>query len=164
MGRKNLVLLSPIRAKILSGRDMQRKLLILARELGIELELEDIELEALMPESLSVGSWQTFLENRQQLDDFYATHYVKATANDAALRYTGALEIASNGKVSAKVGIAQVPNGSAIANLTPGDNIFVIHTKWYEQNPLVIQGPGAGKEVTAAGIHSDLFWLTQNLK
>ncbi|WP_339141390.1 bifunctional aspartate kinase/homoserine dehydrogenase II [Pseudoalteromonas galatheae] len=164
LGAQELGFTEPDPREDLSGRDMQRKLLILARELGIELELDDIELEALMPASLSVGSWQTFLENRQQLDDFYATHYAKATANDAALRYTGALEIASNGKVSAKVGIAQVPNGSAIANLTPGDNIFVIHTKWYEQNPLVIQGPGAGKEVTAAGIHSDLFWLTQNLK
>lgn len=51
----------------------------------------------------------------------------------------------------------------AVANLTPGDNIFVINTQWYNQNALVIQGPGAGKEVTAAGVHSDLYWLVQNI-
>ncbi len=57
-----------------------------------------------------------------------------------------------------------MPNGNALANLTPGDNIFVINSKWYSDNALVIQGPGAGKEVTAAGVHSDLYWLVQNLK
>lgn len=164
LGAQALGFTEPDPREDLSGRDMQRKLLILARELGIELELDEIELEPLMPDNLAQGSWLQFLENRQQLDDFYAEHDAKARENDAVLRYTGALEIANNGHVCAKVGIAHVPNGAAIANLTPGDNIFVIHTKWYEQNPLVIQGPGAGKEVTAAGIHSDLFWLTQNLK
>ncbi|WP_440054388.1 bifunctional aspartate kinase/homoserine dehydrogenase II [Pseudoalteromonas sp. T1lg65] len=148
----------------LSGRDMQRKLLILARDLGIELELENIELEPLMPEALALGSWQDFLAQTELLDNFYAQKYQQAAAQNGVLRYTGKLELQDDGKVHAKVGVAIVPVGSAIANLTPGDNIFVIHTKWYEQNPLVIQGPGAGKEVTASGIHSDLFWLCQNLK
>ena len=148
----------------LSGRDMQRKLLILARDLGIDLELQDIHLEALMPESLSTGDWQQFLSQRQQLDSFYQQHYQAAQQNQAELRYTGSLQVQADGSVKAQVGITQVPKGSAIANLTPGDNIFVIHSQWYQDNPLVIQGPGAGKEVTAAGIHSDLFWLAQNLK
>ncbi|MCF2910256.1 bifunctional aspartate kinase/homoserine dehydrogenase II [Pseudoalteromonas sp. DL2-H2.2] len=148
----------------LSGRDMQRKLLILARELGLQLELDDIELEALMPASLAQGSWESFLARKDELDMFYQQRAEAAQAQGKVLRYTGALEIDAAGKVHAKVGIAQVAQGSAIANLTPGDNIFVITTGWYEQNPLVIQGPGAGKEVTAAGIHSDLYWLTQQLR
>ncbi|MEC4091216.1 bifunctional aspartate kinase/homoserine dehydrogenase II [Pseudoalteromonas rubra] len=148
----------------LSGRDMQRKLLILARELGLQLELDDIALEALMPETLAEGSWDTFLARKDELDVFYQQRQEAAQAADKVLRYTGALEIDASGTVHAKVGIAQVAQGSAIANLTPGDNIFVITTQWYEQNPLVIQGPGAGKEVTAAGIHSDLYWLTQQLR
>ena len=148
----------------LSGRDMQRKLLILARDLGIELDVEDIALEPLMPAHLAEGDWNTFLANRQDLDQFYAERAEQAQRDGKALRYTGALDLDEQGKVTAKVGIAYVDNGSAIANLTPGDNIFVITSQWYQQNPLVIQGPGAGKEVTAAGIHSDLYWLTQNLK
>ncbi|KNC66721.1 bifunctional aspartate kinase/homoserine dehydrogenase II [Pseudoalteromonas ardens] len=148
----------------LSGRDMQRKLLILARELGLQLELDDIALEALMPETLAEGSWEAFLARKDELDAFYQQRQEAAQAADKVLRYTGALEIDASGTVRAKVGIAQVAQGSAIANLTPGDNIFVITTQWYEQNPLVIQGPGAGKEVTAAGIHSDLYWLTQQLR
>ncbi|MAD88602.1 MAG: bifunctional aspartate kinase/homoserine dehydrogenase II [Pseudoalteromonas sp.] len=148
----------------LSGRDMQRKLLILARELGLSLDVDDIGLEPLMPEHLAAGSWQDFLAKKDELDTFYETKFAQAKANNCELRYTGLLSIAEDGKVEAKVGIAFAEQGSAIANLTPGDNIFVVKTLWYDANPLVIQGPGAGKEVTAAGIHSDLFWLCQNLK
>ncbi|WP_166419924.1 bifunctional aspartate kinase/homoserine dehydrogenase II [Pseudoalteromonas sp. Z1A8] len=147
----------------LSGRDMQRKLLILARELGVELELDDISLSALMPDELTLGNWDDFLNKKAQLDAFIEEHAAAAKAKNSVLRYTGLLEI-TNDKVIAKVGIAYVPNGNALVNLTPGDNIFVINSKWYNDNALVIQGPGAGREVTAAGIHSDLYWLVQNLK
>lgn len=148
----------------LSGRDMQRKLLILARDLGLDLDVEDIALEPLMPVHLADGDWDSFLAKRKELDAFYADKYQHAAKLGKSLRYTGQLSINSLGKVTAKVGIAYADAGSAIDNLTPGDNIFVIKSVWYEQNPLVIQGPGAGKEVTAAGIHSDLYWLTEKLK
>jgi aspartokinase/homoserine dehydrogenase 2 len=148
----------------LSGRDMQRKLLILARDLGLDLDLEDIALEPLMPVHLADGDWGAFLAKREELDAFYADKYQQAAKLSKSLRYTGQLSINREGKVTAKVGIAYADAGSAIDNLTPGDNIFVIKSVWYEQNPLVIQGPGAGKEVTAAGIHSDLYWLTEKLK
>jgi len=147
----------------LSGRDMQRKLLILARELGLTLELDDIDLTALMPEQLAQGDWQSFLDNKQQLDSFIADKATQASEQGKVLRYTGALSLADN-KVTAQVGLAFATQGDALANLTPGDNIFVINSQWYSDNALVIQGPGAGKEVTAAGVHSDLYWLIQNLK
>lgn len=147
----------------LSGRDMQRKLLILARELGIELNLDDISLSALMPEELATGSWDDFLANRLKLDQFFEAHVSSAKEKNCVVRYTGLLEIADN-CITAKVGISYVPHGDVLANLTPGDNIFVINSKWYSDNALVIQGPGAGKEVTAAGVHSDLYWLVQNLQ
>ncbi|CAH9055127.1 Bifunctional aspartokinase/homoserine dehydrogenase 2 [Pseudoalteromonas sp. CIP111854] len=148
----------------LSGRDMQRKLLILARDIGLTLDLADIELEPLMPQELAQGSWDEFLTRREELDVFYEQQYQSALAQEKVLRYTGSLHVLESGKVKAKVGIAFVDKSSAIANLTPGDNIFVIKSVWYELNPLVLQGPGAGKEVTAAGIHSDLYWLVQMLK
>lgn len=147
----------------LSGRDMQRKLLILARELGLTLELDDIDLTALMPEQLAQGDWQSFLDNKQQLDNFIADKAKQASEQGKVLRYTGALSLADS-KVTAQVGLAFATQGDALANLTPGDNIFVINSQWYSDNALVIQGPGAGKEVTAAGVHSDLYWLIQNLK
>ncbi len=146
----------------LSGRDMQRKLLILARELGIELELDGISLSALMPDELNAGSWNDFIDNKARLDAFIEQHTQAAQQQNAALCYTGLLEFENN-TLNAKVGITYVPKSEAVANLTPGDNIFVINTQWYNQNALVIQGPGAGKEVTAAGVHSDLYWLVQNI-
>lgn len=146
----------------LSGRDMQRKLLILARELGLTLELDDIALTPLMPEQLAGGDWQSFLDNKYLLDSFVAEKAAIAEAKNEVLRYTGALSLL-DGKVTAQVGLVSVPKTDALANLTPGDNIFVINSQWYSDNALVIQGPGAGKEVTAAGVHSDLYWLVQNL-
>lgn len=147
----------------LSGRDMQRKLLILARELGLTLELDDIGLTPLMPEQLAHGDWQSFLANKDLLDQFICEKAEQADKEGKVLRYTGALSIIDN-KVTAKVGLAFATKGDALANLTPGDNIFVINSQWYSENALVIQGPGAGKDVTAAGVHSDLYWLVQNLK
>lgn len=147
----------------LSGRDMQRKLLILARELGYELNMEDIALSPLMPDELGEGSWEDFISNKAKLDTFIALHAQNAQLQNAVLRYTGLLYL-NNDVLTAKVGIAYVPMNEPVANLKPGDNIFVVNSKWYSQNALVIQGPGAGKAVTAAGIHSDLYWLVKNIK
>ena len=147
----------------LSGRDMQRKLLILARDLGLDLELDDIALTPLMPEALAAGSWQDFLANKQLLDDFMTEKANLAAAEDKVVRYTGAITLV-DGKVKAQVGLVNVGKDDVLAGLKPGDNIFVINSQWYLDNALVIQGPGAGKEVTAAGIHSDLYWLVNNLK
>ena len=147
----------------LSGRDMQRKLLILARDLGLDLELDDIALTPLMPEQLAAGSWQDFLANKQLLDEFMTEKAAQAAAEDKVVRYTGAITLV-DGKVQAQVGLVYVGKDDVLASLKPGDNIFVINSQWYTDNALVIQGPGAGKEVTAAGVHSDLYWLVNNLK
>ncbi|KPW03599.1 bifunctional aspartate kinase/homoserine dehydrogenase II [Pseudoalteromonas sp. P1-8] len=147
----------------LSGRDMQRKLLILARDLGLDLELDDIALTPLMPEQLAAGSWQDFLANKQLLDEFMTEKAAQAAAEDKVVRYTGAITLV-DGKVQAQVDLVNVGKDDVLASLKPGDNIFVINSQWYTDNALVIQGPGAGKEVTAAGVHSDLYWLVNNLK
>ncbi|WP_105199343.1 bifunctional aspartate kinase/homoserine dehydrogenase II [Pseudoalteromonas sp. T1lg10] len=146
----------------LSGRDVQRKLLILARELGLELELDDIELSALMPTQLAAGSWQECQTNLDVLDEFVATRAQQAAAEQKVLRYNADLRI-EQGKVEVKVGLVAVPTSNPLAGLQPGDNIFVVNSNWYQDNALVIQGPGAGKEVTAAGVHSDLYWLASKL-
>ncbi|WP_404341285.1 bifunctional aspartate kinase/homoserine dehydrogenase II [Pseudoalteromonas mariniglutinosa] len=147
----------------LSGRDMQRKLLILARDLGLHLELDDIALTPLMPEQLAAGSWQDFIDNKHLLDEFIAAKAALAEQQNQLLRYTGALSINAD-SVTAQVGLVTVDKDHALASLKPGDNIFVINSQWYNENALVIQGPGAGADVTAAGVHSDLYWLVNNLK
>ena len=83
----------------LSGRDMQRKLLILARELGIELELDDISLSALMPDELSAGSWNDFIDNKARLDAFIEQHAQAAQQQNAALCYTGLMGRMRNAQI-----------------------------------------------------------------
>ncbi|AIY63969.1 bifunctional aspartate kinase/homoserine dehydrogenase II [Pseudoalteromonas piratica] len=146
----------------LSGRDVQRKLLILARELGLSLNLDDIELSAWMPTELANGTWQDALTKRDLLDKFVEELALEAEKNGKTLRYVAELDTTTK-PVIAKVGLKAVSPNAAVATLTPGDNIFVINSVWYENNALIIQGPGAGREVTAAGVHSDLYWLCHKL-
>ncbi|MDP2714847.1 bifunctional aspartate kinase/homoserine dehydrogenase II [Rheinheimera sp.] len=142
----------------LSGKDVQRKLLVLARELGIALELDDIELQPLLPAGLEQGSWQQFWPQRAQLDNAIAVLFAKAQAEGKVLRYVASLELAHN-KPVAKVALEAVSAEHALAAIAPCDNVFVIQSAWYDSNPLVLKGPGAGKVVTAGGLHADLAQL-----
>jgi aspartokinase/homoserine dehydrogenase 2 len=146
----------------LSGRDVQRKLLILARELGLTLDLDDISLTPMMPADLAQGDWLSFLEKRDKLDAFMSDKLIQAKKEDLVLRYVAELNLQQD-KLVAKVALSAVKKDEPLAGLKAGDNIFVINSLWYKDNALVIQGPGAGQEVTAAGIHSDLYWLTHSL-
>ena len=127
----------------LSGRDMQRKLLILARDLGLDLELDDIALTPLMPAALAAGSWQDFLANKQLLDEFMTEKAAQAAAEDKVVRYTGAITLVDD-KVQAQVGLVYVSKDDVLASLKPGDNIFVINSQWYTDNALVIQRARSG--------------------
>ncbi|TLU61076.1 aspartate kinase [Thalassotalea litorea] len=146
----------------LSGLDVQRKLLILARLAGFELNLEDITCHSLVPESLVGLSKQDFLDQSHLLDTDFNNQLLAAQQNDACLRYVAKLAYV-DGNLTARVGIEALDNKHAFASLNPCDNIFLIKTNWYQENPLIIQGPGAGREVTAAGLHSDLVHLCRQL-
>ncbi len=78
------------------------------------------------------------------------------------LRYVAGLDVI-DGELKAAVGIEWVGNEHAYANLTPGDNVFVIRSTFYQDNPLIIRGPGAGREVTAAAVQSDLAQICRDL-
>lgn len=160
---KELGLTEPDPREDLSGRDVQRKLLILARSLGLNLNLDDIELTPCMPEKLIEGDWQSSLAYAKELDDFIANYAKKAQRNQGVLRYNADLQISEAGKATAKVGLEVVAGDHPLATLKAGDNMFVINSNFYHATPMVIQGSGAGKAVTAAGIHSDLYWLLQQL-
>ena len=136
----------------LDGSDVMRKLVILARESGLEIEPQNVRVESLVPEELRDLSLDDFLDKSQLLNERLAERLAKAQRQDKVLRYVARLE--KNGK--ATVGVEALDKEHALANLLPCDNIFAIESKWYRDNPLVIRGPGAGREVTAGAIQSDL--------
>ncbi|NRA62819.1 MAG: bifunctional aspartate kinase/homoserine dehydrogenase II, partial [Psychrobium sp.] len=146
----------------LSGKDKQRKLLILAREAGHELELSDIELTSMVPDELAALSLDEFLGRVSELDPIMAAHYQQAKDNNGVIRYVAQLDV-EGGQVSAKVGLQQLDSNHVFAALTPSDNVFLIKSLWYQDNPLVIRGPGAGREVTAAAVQSDLFNIVKEI-
>lgn len=146
----------------LSGKDMQRKLLILAREIGLNIELNDIELESLVPCELAQVSVTEFLANISRLDETMLAQFRQAQSDNKVLRYVASLDLTDD-KVSAKVAVEAVALDHPYANLTPGDNVFVIRSGFYRDNPLIIRGPGAGREVTAAAVQSDLAHICRDL-
>lgn len=147
----------------LSGRDVQRKLLILARKAGFELALEDIDCQNLVPEALQALSTNDFLARANELDEYFATALSDASSKGACIRYVARFQHNEAAGVSAKVSLEVLPQSDAFANLTPCDNIFQISSHWYQDNPLIIRGPGAGRDVTAGGLHSDLVKICQQL-
>ncbi|WNC72113.1 bifunctional aspartate kinase/homoserine dehydrogenase II [Thalassotalea psychrophila] len=146
----------------LSGLDVQRKLLILARLAGFELELEDIDCQNLVPNSLIGLSVDEFLGQVNLLDQYFANKLQEAQQQNGCLRYVARFSKTESG-YNARVGLEILANDHAFANLTPCDNIFLLTTNWYQDNPLIIQGPGAGRDVTAGGLHSDLVNLCREL-
>jgi aspartokinase/homoserine dehydrogenase 2 len=146
----------------LSGRDMQRKLLILAREIGLAVELDYISLSSLVPKALAELSLEGFLTRISELDDDLLQQYVAAAEQNKVLRYVASLDKVE-GKLQAEVGLQWVDSHHPYANLTPGDNVFVIRSAFYQGNPLIIRGPGAGREVTAAAVQSDLVHICKDL-
>ncbi len=136
----------------LSGEDVARKFMILARICGIRVERDELEVESLIPDSLSNVDSAAFLKNLHTVDDEWAIRFSKVSANGQTLRYTGSL---IDNKI--KVGIEAVPKSSSLGQLRGTNNLIQIRTKRYNDQPLIIQGPGAGKEVTAAGVLTDIL-------
>ena len=143
----------------LSGMDVARKLIILARELGKSLEMGDFPVQNLVPEALRDCSVEEFLQKLPEYDKAMDDLYRNAVADGKSLRYTAALE--ADG--TAAVGLEPVDANHAFSNINLTDNIVQFETERYSANPLVIQGPGAGPEVTAAGVFADLLRLANFL-
>lgn len=144
----------------LSGMDVARKLTILARELGQKIELADIPVENLIPPALREGSVDEFLERLPEYDDTIMARYESAAAKGRKLRYVARL----NADGSASIGLEAVGAAHPFANINLTDNIVQFETDRYSDNPLVVQGPGAGPEVTAGGVFSDLLRLSEYLR
>jgi aspartokinase/homoserine dehydrogenase 1 len=139
----------------LSGMDVARKVVILAREMGLPLELEDVTVEGLVPDALEDGSVVEFLERLPEHDDTMTDILRTAQAEGKVLRFVGSVE--RDG--TASVRLRRYPTDHAFARISHTDNIVRFQTDRYHQNPLIVQGPGAGPQVTAAGVFSDLLRL-----
>jgi homoserine dehydrogenase len=135
----------------LGGVDVARKALILARTLGYRLELKDVEVEPLYPANLAEVSVGEFMSRLTELDAHYGDLTAKASAQNQVLRYVAGVK---DGKC--KVGLESVPKDSQIGRLRGTDNIVVIQSERYHKQPLVIQGAGAGRELTASGVLADI--------
>ncbi len=142
----------------LSGRDVARKLVILARENGWSTTLEDVVLENLVPPQLRQVSQDEFMARLTELDAPMQARLAKAKANGTSLRYVASLE---GGK--AQVALTEVTAAHAFAHIRLTDNVVQFATRRYRENPLVVQGPGAGPEVTAAGVFADLLRIASSL-
>ncbi|SIO18522.1 bifunctional aspartate kinase/homoserine dehydrogenase II [Salinivibrio sp. ES.052] len=143
----------------LSGADVVRKLVILAREAGMPLEPEQVKVESLVPKALQSLSLDAFLDNAYQMDQCLQERLEKAKQDRAVLRYVARLD--ANGR--ANVSLETLPSEHPLAHLLPCDNVFAIESQWYRENPLVIRGPGAGRDVTAGAIQSDINRLIGRL-
>ncbi|WP_461449743.1 bifunctional aspartate kinase/homoserine dehydrogenase I [Mucilaginibacter sp.] len=142
----------------LSGKDFMRKILILARDAGYAMEEADVEIENMLPQAcLDAQSVDDFYAALKAEDAYFANMKNKAAAEGKVLRYIGKLD---NGKAS--ITLKMVDESHPFFTLSGSDNIISFTTDRYKERPLVVKGPGAGAEVTAAGVFADLINVGAN--
>ncbi|XP_073062708.1 LOW QUALITY PROTEIN: bifunctional aspartokinase/homoserine dehydrogenase, chloroplastic-like [Primulina eburnea] len=145
----------------LSGMDVARKVIILARESGLKLELSDIPVQTLVPEPLKdSASPELFLQQLSQFDVDLAKQRQEAEDAGEVLRYVGVVDVVNR---KGTVELRRYKKEHAFAQLSGSDNIIAFSTQRYAKQPLIVRGPGAGAEVTAGGVFSDILRLASYL-
>mmetsp|Transcript_23921 Transcript_23921/g.74812 ORF Transcript_23921/g.74812 Transcript_23921/m.74812 type:complete len:938 (-) Transcript_23921:174-2987(-) len=145
----------------LSGTDVARKVVTLAREAGLMLELEDVPVESLVPEPLrDTASVEEYMSRLPDFDGEMSEKMAEAEANGEVLRFVGTVDVASN---ESSVALKAFPKTHPFATLQGADNIISFTTRRYADQPLIVRGPGAGAEVTAQGVFGDILMLAAYL-
>lgn len=141
----------------LSGMDVARKALILARMIGQKKEISEISIDPFFDPSQADGSIEDFMASLAEIGPSFDQQMEQAQTDGNTLRYCAQITPAE-----VSVGVQEVPQQSPLGSLNGPDNIIVMQTERYKQNPLVIQGPGAGPDVTAAGVFGDLLTVIRS--
>ncbi|MDN3493188.1 bifunctional aspartate kinase/homoserine dehydrogenase I [Winogradskyella bathintestinalis] len=142
----------------LSGIDVARKVLILARESGHAIELLDLESDNFLTEdAMNANSVDDFFETLKKDEAYYQSLYKSAEENNCQLKFVAEFD---NGK--AKVGLQEIPEGHPFYNLKGKDNIVMFYTQRYSEQPMIIKGAGAGADVTASGLFADIIRIANN--
>jgi aspartokinase/homoserine dehydrogenase 1 len=144
----------------LSGVDVARKILILARTIGMRCDLGEIPVECLFDQSCDDKDPRSFIDKLAAFDGEWHAKIERAHRMGVELRYVGRIEVlegGAQGHAKISVGLREVPQESPLGRLRGTDNLVLIRTQRYDQNPLVVSGPGAGAEVTAAGVFNDIL-------
>lgn len=160
----SLGLTEPDPREDLSGADVGRKLLILARELDLYNEYDDVEIENLVPEELRNGSAGSFLKELKALDEVFQNRKDELP-EDHVLRYVADLhgDLSSHSGAKLNVCLKTVAPGDSLAQITGSDSVFELYTENYCDRPIVIKGAGAGGIVTARGVFGDILRLSEKL-
>ncbi len=141
----------------LGGTDVMRKVMILAREAGHKLEMEDIANEAFLPASCFNGSVDDFYVEMEKQEAHFKKLYEAASAVGCKLKFVAKFERAENGQGIAKVGLQHIQPSSDFYHLYGKDNLVLFYSERYPELPLVIKGAGAGADVTASGVFADII-------
>ncbi|WP_444994851.1 bifunctional aspartate kinase/homoserine dehydrogenase I [Aliikangiella sp. IMCC44359] len=150
---KDLGYTEPNPAEDLSGMDVARKVLVIAREAGLQLELSDIELEPVVPQELAeITDASEFLQKLPDYDSTFQLQIEKAEKNNQVLRYIAQIE-----NQKCRVNIQAVDSNHPLYSVADGENALALNTRYYQPRPFVIRGYGAGASVTAAGLFGDLL-------
>jgi aspartokinase/homoserine dehydrogenase 1 len=144
----------------LSGTDVARKCLILARECGMEIEMEDIPVDSLMtPEAQQAKNMTDFFRLLKGYDRVFQTRYSNATAEGKKIRYVARIE-----EGATRVELVDVTDSNPFFALKGSENYIILTTNYYQQYPMVIKGPGAGVDVTAAGLLADIVRIAEEVR
>ncbi|MBI2617428.1 hypothetical protein HYW55_04800 [Candidatus Gottesmanbacteria bacterium] len=138
----------------LSGNDVARKVIILARMIGQKIEMKDIQIKKLYPPEYEKFTVDEFMTHIVRLDSLYIEKFKKAKKKNKVLRF-----VADISKKNCTIGLREVEKENDIGTLTGPDNIVIFTTKYYLSQPLVIKGPGAGPFVTASGVFGDILTI-----
>jgi aspartokinase/homoserine dehydrogenase 1 len=143
----------------LSGKDVMRKIMILAREAGEKIEMDDIANNSFMPESCMKGTVENFYAEMKKHEDHFRKLYQNAEKNDCKLKFVASYRNTplGNGGVKASVGLQHISSEQDLYHLYGKDNVVLFYTDRYKEQPLVVKGAGAGAEVTASGVFADIM-------